>query len=56
MELFALGLGPTDHVVHFYGERGRDGIPVERYADEIGALLGKTLLGGLDESWARENE
>jgi hypothetical protein len=43
--LKGLGLGPgTDHVSRFYPESIAN-IPVARFADEIGGLLQRTLLG-----------
>ncbi len=45
LTLVGLGLGPgTDHVSRFYPESIAN-IPVARFADEIGGLLQRTLLG-----------
>jgi hypothetical protein len=45
LTLVGLGLGPgTDHVTRYYPESIAN-IPVARFADEIGGLLQRTLLG-----------
>ncbi len=45
LKLIGVGLGPnTGHVKEYYPESVAD-VPVEKFADEIGALLRRSLLG-----------